>query len=48
MVIEEGKIKIEKSCDTNFGFWKIQIKDYLYKKKVVSISLTKITIGHKR
>ncbi|WVY98456.1 hypothetical protein V8G54_030607 [Vigna mungo] len=34
MVVDEGKIKIEKFNGTEFGFWKMQIKDYLYQKKL--------------
>ncbi|AES87886.1 hypothetical protein MTR_4g036430 [Medicago truncatula] len=31
---DEGKVKIEKFDDGNFGFWKMQIEDYLYQKKL--------------
>ncbi|WVZ02641.1 hypothetical protein V8G54_023447 [Vigna mungo] len=34
MAADEGKIKIEKFDGTNFGFWKMQIEDYLYQKKL--------------
>ena len=35
MVEEIGKaFRIEKFDGTNFGFWRMQIKDYLYKKKL--------------
>jgi hypothetical protein len=29
---EEGKLRIEKFDGSNFGFWKMQIEDYLYQK----------------
>ena len=29
---DEGKLRIEKFNGTNFGFWKMQIEDYLYQK----------------
>ncbi len=28
----EGKMQIEKFNGVNFGFWKMQIEDYLYQK----------------
>ena len=31
---EEGKVRIEKFDGKDFGFWKMQIKDYLYQKKL--------------
>ena len=35
MVGEEGKAsRIEKFDETNFGFWRTQIQDYLYGKKL--------------
>ena len=35
MVGEEGKAsRIEKFDETNFGFWRTQIEDYLYGKKL--------------
>jgi hypothetical protein len=38
MAREEGKAKgIEKFDCTNFGFWKMQIKDYLYGKKYICL-----------
>lgn len=30
IVVEKGKVKIEKFDGADFGFWKIQIEDYLY------------------
>ena len=33
MAADEGKVKIEKFDGADFGFWKMQIEDYLYKKK---------------
>jgi len=27
---DEGKIRVERFNKVNFGFWKMQIKDYLY------------------
>ena len=34
MALEEGKVKIEKFDDRDFSFWKMQIEDYLYQKKL--------------
>ncbi|XP_028220274.1 uncharacterized protein LOC114401894 [Glycine soja] len=34
MVLEEGKVKIEKFNGRDFSFWKMQIEDYLYQKKL--------------
>ncbi|KAH1241194.1 Retrovirus-related Pol polyprotein from transposon TNT 1-94 [Glycine max] len=34
MALEEGKVKIEKFNGRDFSFWKMQIKDYLYQKKL--------------
>ena len=35
MVGEEGKMsRIEKFNGTDFGYWKMQIEDYLYGKKL--------------
>ena len=34
MVADEGKVKIEKFDGADFGFWKMQIEDYLYQKKL--------------
>jgi len=35
MALEEGKVRIEKFDDgSDFGFWKMQIEDYLYQKKL--------------
>ncbi|XP_047162886.1 uncharacterized protein LOC124832672 [Vigna umbellata] len=34
MALEEGKVKIEKFDGSDFGFWKMQIEDYLYQKKL--------------
>ena len=35
MVGEEGKTsRIEKFNDTDFGYWKMHIEDYLYGKKL--------------
>ena len=31
---EEGKVRIEKFNGKDFRFWKMQIKDYLYQKKL--------------
>ena len=33
MATDEGKVKIEKFDGADFGFWKMQIEDYLYQKK---------------
>ncbi|KHN11411.1 Retrovirus-related Pol polyprotein from transposon TNT 1-94, partial [Glycine soja] len=34
MALEEGKVKIEKFDGRDLSFWKMQIKDYLYQKKL--------------
>ena len=34
MPTNEGNVKIEKFDGTNFGFWKMQIEDYLCQKKM--------------
>jgi len=34
MSLEEGKVRIEKFDGSDFGFWKMQIEDYLYQKKL--------------
>ena len=39
MALEEGKVRIEKFDGSDFGFWKMQIEDYLYQKKLY-LSLT--------
>jgi len=34
MAFEEGKVRIEKFDGSDFGFWKMQIEDYLCQKKL--------------
>ena len=34
MTLKEGKVKIEKFDGRDFSFWKMQIEDYLYQKKL--------------
>ena len=34
MTLEKGKVKIEKFDGKDFSFWKIQIENYLYQKKL--------------
>ena len=34
MATDKGKVKIEKFDGADFGFWKMQIEDYLYQKKL--------------
>ncbi|CAJ2639216.1 unnamed protein product [Trifolium pratense] len=34
MATDEGKVKIEKFDGADFSFWKMQIEDYLYQKKL--------------
>ena len=34
IALEEGKVRIEKFDNSDFGFWKMQIEDYLYQKKL--------------
>ncbi|PNX64147.1 retrovirus-related Pol polyprotein from transposon TNT 1-94, partial [Trifolium pratense] len=34
MALEEGKVKIERFDGRDFSFWKMQIEDYLYQKKL--------------
>ena len=41
MAADERKVKIEKFDGADFGFWKMQIEDYLYQKKAISTSLRK-------
>ena len=42
MVGEEGKLSgIEKFDGTDFGYWKMQIEDYLYGKKLHLLLLEK-------
>ena len=42
MVGEEGKMsRIEKFDGTDFGYWKMQIEDYLYGKKLHFLLLGK-------
>ena len=31
-MVDEGKFRVERFNDANFGFWKLQIKDYMYQK----------------
>ncbi|GKC96804.1 hypothetical protein Tco_1162246 [Tanacetum coccineum] len=33
-MVKDGKIKIDKFTGHDFGFWKMQIEDYLYQKKL--------------
>ena len=48
MVVDEGKVKLEKFNGAKFElFWKMQIKDYLYKKKLYQ-SLSEEAGGYKR
>ena len=34
MAADEGKVRINKFDGKNFGFWKMNIEDYLYQKKL--------------
>ena len=34
MAAEEGNIKVEKFNGSDFGYWKMQIEDYLYQRKL--------------
>ena len=34
MSADKGEVKIEKFDGKDFGFWKMQIEDYLYLKKL--------------
>ena len=34
MAADEGKVKLEKFDGADFGFWKMQIEDYLYQKNL--------------
>ena len=34
MAVEEGKIKVERFDGSDFGYWKMQIEDYLYQMKL--------------
>ena len=31
-MVDEGKTRVERFNGVNFGFWKIQIKEYMYQK----------------
>ena len=37
MTLEEGKVKIKKFDGRDFSFWKMQIEDYLYQKKLYQL-----------
>ncbi|KAL5559010.1 hypothetical protein UlMin_035221 [Ulmus minor] len=37
MAADEGKVKIEKFDGADFDFWKMQIEDYLYQKKLYQL-----------
>ncbi|KAL5548685.1 hypothetical protein UlMin_003916 [Ulmus minor] len=47
MAANEGKVKIEKFDGADFGFWKMQIEDYLYQKKLYQPLLGKQPEGMK-
>ena len=34
MAADEGKVRIDKFTEKDFRFWKMQIEDYLYQKKL--------------
>ena len=34
MAADEGRVKLEKFDGTDFGFWKMQIEDYLYQRNL--------------
>ncbi|KAL5581893.1 hypothetical protein UlMin_014335 [Ulmus minor] len=34
MATDEGKVKLEKFDGADFGFWKMQIEDYLYQRSL--------------
>ena len=34
MAVGEGKVKLKKFDGADFGFWKMQIEDYLYQKNL--------------
>ena len=46
MAVDEVKVKIEKFNGEDFGFWKMQIEDYLYQKKSAPTSLRGEAIIH--
>jgi len=43
MALEEGKVRIAKFDGSDFGFWKMQIEDYLYLKLYRSLTGQKPT-----
>ncbi|KAL5550003.1 hypothetical protein UlMin_000179 [Ulmus minor] len=47
MAADEGKVKIEKFDGADFGFWTMQIEDYLYQKKLYQPLLGKQPEGMK-
>jgi hypothetical protein len=54
MAGEEGKIGIEKFNGINFGYWRMQIEDYMYGRKLhqpllgEKPNIIKAEIGHAR
>ncbi|KAE8708014.1 E3 ubiquitin-protein ligase SINAT3 [Hibiscus syriacus] len=47
MAADEGKVKIEKFDGADFGFWKMQIEDFLYQKNLYQSLLGKQPEGMK-
>ncbi|KAL5563321.1 hypothetical protein UlMin_033068 [Ulmus minor] len=47
MATDKGKVKIEKFDGADFGFWNMQIEDYLYQKKLYQPLLGKQPEGIK-
>ncbi|KAE8697282.1 omega-6 fatty acid desaturase, endoplasmic reticulum isozyme 1 [Hibiscus syriacus] len=47
MAADEGKVKIEKFDGADFGFWKMQIEDFLYQKNLYQPLLGKQSEGMK-
>ena len=48
MAVDEGKVRIDKFNGKDFGFWKMQIEDYLYQKKLHEPLLETIPAGMKQ
>ena len=45
---DEGKVRIDKFDGKDFGFWKMQIEDYLYQKKLHEPLLRTMPTGMKQ
>ena len=48
MAVDEGKVRIDKFDRKDFRFWKMQIEDYLYQKKLHEPLLGTMSAGMKQ